>query len=48
MPSISGKSFVCIRIATGHSCTIRPDCAHTIVTAPRTASLQIPIAQRRH
>jgi hypothetical protein len=42
------QKFGCIRIATGHSCTIRPDCAHTIVTAPRTASLQIPIALRDH
>jgi hypothetical protein len=42
------QKFVCIRIATAHSCTIRPEYAHLIITSRRTASAQIPIAQRRY
>jgi hypothetical protein len=38
-------TFAYLRIATAHSCSIRPEYAHTIATSRRTASPQIPIAQ---
>ncbi len=40
------QKFPYIRIASEHSCSIRPQVAHTILSSHRIASAQIPIAQR--
>ena len=47
MACISARSSY-IRIPSRHLGTIHPQLTHTIVSSPRTASAQIPIAHRIH